>query len=118
MKHHHCHCGLHDQLKKFRARKLGLLGATLMVAHLLFHVVECLVLPALIVGFSGHHDHNSALAEGAEDTTSVASCLVNAEDLFLSGESTTGSLQIDFQKYGVLGLPADFAIPLPIFRKS
>lgn len=118
MKHHHCRCGLHNQLKKFHAKKLGLLGVTLMVAHLLFHVVECLVLPAIIAGFSGHHDHNSALAESAESFSNIASCLVDAEDLLISGESMPSVLRLNLQKYGILGLPKDFSLLLPSLRKT
>lgn len=48
----HCHCGLHEQIKKFKAGKLGLLGGILIVGHLLFHVAECLVIPALLMAFN------------------------------------------------------------------
>lgn len=65
MKHHHCHCGLKEQLKKFRAGKLGLLGGILIIGHLLFHVVECLVLPAMLIAF------NRGDAEAAEDLSSA-----------------------------------------------
>lgn len=60
MKGHHCHCGLKSQLHKFRARKLGLVGIVLMGLHILFHVAECLVLPAILVAFSGPHDEATA----------------------------------------------------------
>ncbi len=49
-----CHCGLKEQLKKFRAGKLGVLGGILIVGHLLFHVAECLVIPAIIIAFGGN----------------------------------------------------------------
>ena len=49
MKHTHCHCGLKEQLKKFRAGKLGLIGGVLILGHLLFHVAECLILPAIFL---------------------------------------------------------------------
>lgn len=52
---HGCHCHLHEQLKNFKAGKLGLLGGLLIVGHLLFHVAECLVIPVIIAGLS-HHD--------------------------------------------------------------
>lgn len=52
--HHHCHCGLESQLKKFKAGKLGLLGGVLIVGHLLFHVAECLIIPAIIVALNHH----------------------------------------------------------------
>ena len=66
MKHHHCHCGLKAQVKKFRAKKLGLVGVVLMGLHILFHVVECLVLPAILVAFSGAHDEATATNETVE----------------------------------------------------
>lgn len=67
MKHsHHCHCGLREQFHRFRAGKLGLLGGVLVVGHLLFHVAECLILPAIFVGFSGHHHSESHEASAAE----------------------------------------------------
>lgn len=47
---HECHCGLNKHLKHLRAKKLGIVGAMLMLVHILFHVVECLILPAIIVG--------------------------------------------------------------------
>ena len=50
---HHCHWGLHSQIKKLRAGKLGLLGGVLIVGHLLFHVAECLILPAIIMAING-----------------------------------------------------------------
>ena len=45
-----CRCGLREHFLHFRAKRLGVLGIFLMVAHILFHVVECLVLPAVLVG--------------------------------------------------------------------
>lgn len=56
-----CHCGLKGHLKKLRAKKLGALGAVLMGLHILWHVVECLVLPAVLVALGGH-----AIADDAE----------------------------------------------------
>lgn len=106
---HHCHCGLHDQLKRFSAKKLGLLGITLMIGHLLFHVVECLILPALIVGFSGHHDHQTASAESLETVTAVI------EESLL--ETTPGGLRVNLKPYGLLGLSEDFLIPRPPLPK-
>ena len=45
----HCHCGLREHFQKFRLQKLGVLGAILMILHVLFHVVECLLVPAILV---------------------------------------------------------------------
>lgn len=63
MKSHHCHCDLKSQLGKFRAKKLGVIGVVIMVLHILFHVAECLVLPALLVAFSGNQDDATAVSE-------------------------------------------------------
>lgn len=56
---HHPHCKLDEQVKKFKAGKLGLLGSLLIVGHLLFHVAECLIVPAIIVAI-GHHDASAS----------------------------------------------------------
>lgn len=67
MKHrHHCHCHFRDQLTKFKAGKLGLLGGFLIVAHLLFHVAECLLLPVIIASFS-HHDAEAVAELNTEE---------------------------------------------------
>lgn len=60
---HHCHCGLGDKLHQLKAGKLGLLGGIFLVLHLLFHVAECMVLPALIVAFRGETVATSELSE-------------------------------------------------------
>lgn len=49
MKHRHCHCRLRERLQDLKAGKLGLLGGVLIIGHLLFHVAECLVLPAIFM---------------------------------------------------------------------
>lgn len=66
MKKRHCHCGFHEHLGLLRARKLGLVGVTLFVLHLLFHVVECLIVPSIIVGLGGHLAEDSAAATSGE----------------------------------------------------
>lgn len=66
MEKHHCHCGLERHLKLFRARRVGLAGVIILVLHALFHVVECLILPSLIIGFSGHLHEAPAAAESLE----------------------------------------------------
>ncbi len=62
---HCCHCHLQEQLHKFKAGKLGLLGGVLIVGHLLFHVAECLILPAILVAFN--HPEVEAIAETPSD---------------------------------------------------
>lgn len=51
---HHCHCGLKSQIKKFKAGKLGVFGGILIIGHLLFHVVECLALPTILMALHGN----------------------------------------------------------------
>lgn len=64
MKDHRCHCGFKSQLAKLRAHKLGTLGVILFGLHILFHVVECLIVPAILVGVGGHfHDDIATASE-------------------------------------------------------
>lgn len=78
MKHHkhgHCCCHFREQLSKFRAGKLGLFGGFVIIAHLLFHVAECLILPTIFVTFH-HHEAEAAVeldGESLEETTSISS---------------------------------------------
>lgn len=61
----HCHCGFEHRLKQLRTRtgkRLGMVGTALVVAHLLFHVVECIVVPAVLVGVSRQVVTEQALA--------------------------------------------------------
>ena len=58
----HCHCGFKAHLKSLKAGKLGFFGVLLLVLHFLFHVVECLVLPAVLVGLGGHFTEAPAVA--------------------------------------------------------
>lgn len=68
----HCHCGFDRHLAKLRARKLSFLGIALFIAHLLFHVVECLILPSALVALGGHlHEHSAAAAEPSAITSSA-----------------------------------------------
>lgn len=53
MKHHHC--GFSERHHLSNGKRLGILGATLMILHVLYHVVELLILPAIFVAWSGHH---------------------------------------------------------------
>lgn len=96
---HHCHCGLGEKLKKLRAGKLGLLGGVLVVGHLLFHVAECLVLPAFIMALHG----NAAEATELEETELIETNLKN---------DYRPSLYIDFYdslyEYDILSLRKRF----------
>lgn len=71
---HCCHCYFKEQLRKFKAGKLGLLGGFLIVGHLLFHVAECLVLPALFVALHPHDAEatDELTAEEISETTFIA----------------------------------------------
>lgn len=94
MKHQHiCHCGLKDQLRRFKAGKLGLLGGILILGHLLFHVAECLIIPAIL--FAIHRQPVEAV-EGVLEAEIVADTEVDFAD-------TAATLQEDFyqtlQKY-------------------
>ncbi len=72
---HHCHCGIKGHFDKFRFKRLGVLGAVLMIGHVLFHVVECLVLPALLVAWSGY-----AIEENIEETADQVKAEIISED--------------------------------------
>ena len=113
-KRQHCHCGLSDQFHKFRAKKLGLVGAALLVGHLLFHVVECLILPVIIVGFSSHHEQSTAKAESSNEASALS------EELFSAGTLTAGQfrLKLNLRQYGVLGLSNNFSLSLPPLPKA
>lgn len=63
---HHCHCGFREHFKSIRVKKLGLAGGIFLVLHLLFHVVECLILPSILVGLGGHLAEESAAATNGE----------------------------------------------------
>lgn len=76
---HCCHCGLKSQLQKFKAGKLGLLGGILIVGHLLFHVAECLILPAVFIAFN-HHD-TEAVEEIASEVVVTESITTPSDDL-------------------------------------
>lgn len=59
---HLCRCGLEKHLQRFRVKKFGALGVVLMGLHVLFHVVECLVLPTVFVALGGHAVEEQAAA--------------------------------------------------------
>ncbi len=72
MKHsHHCHCGFSEKCQKFRAGKLGLLGGVLVVLHLLYHIAECLVLPAIFIAINGNSAEAAELSEPELTETTV-----------------------------------------------
>lgn len=67
----HCHCGLKEHFQVLKMKKLGFLGALLMVLHLLFHVVECLILPAILVAFSQPSEAATAVEPEASNQISL-----------------------------------------------
>ncbi len=73
MKHqHNCHCGFEKHLAKFKkGRKLGVFGIAFLGLHILWHVAECLVLPAIFVAFSHGHSQEDALANESYQSISV-----------------------------------------------
>ncbi len=65
---HHCHCGFKKRHQLAKGKRLGVLGAALMILHLLYHVAECLILPAVFMAWSGH----PVEAAEAEDDAVIA----------------------------------------------
>lgn len=78
-------------------KKFGILGAVLMGAHVLFHVVECLVLPTVIVALSGHAVEEQAAA--ADGSVMVQEEVAEGEEAAHVGWSyaVSGGL-VDFQE--------------------
>lgn len=62
-----------------------------MILHILFHVVECLVLPAALVALGGH-----AVEEDAAAATSESAMVVPAEEIEPTVDAS--SLLVDFRK--------------------
>lgn len=87
---HHCHCGLEKHLERFRLKKFGAVGVVLMILHVLFHIVECLVLPAALVALGGHAVEEDAAAVSESVMT------VPAEEIELATD--TSSLLVDFHE--------------------
>lgn len=67
---HHCHCGFKKRHQLAKGKKLGVLGASLMVLHLLYHVAECLILPAVFMAWSGHSAEDAIAAEAENPESS------------------------------------------------
>ena len=60
----HCHSKLHR--KFFQVKRVGIVGAILVVLHLLFHLVEFLILPTVFVALGGHAAEAPAVAVSEE----------------------------------------------------
>lgn len=67
---HHCHCGFEKRHQLAKGKKLGVFGAALMVLHLLYHVAECLILPAVFMAWSGHSAEDAIAAEAENPESS------------------------------------------------
>lgn len=80
-----CHCGLEKHRQHFLAKKFGLLGTVLMSLHILFHILECLLLPGILMAFGGHAVEENATAISEE---------VLLEDGELGSQSSFCRLQI------------------------
>lgn len=63
---HHCHCGFKKHHDLSKGKRLGALGVTFMILHLLYHVAECLILPAVFMAFSNHHDDTAVAVSEPE----------------------------------------------------
>ncbi len=79
---HHCKCGFEKHLSHFRFKRAGIIGVVLMGLHLLFHVVECLVLPSILLSFGGHlHDESaSALDQTTSEVMAVETEAPTSDD--------------------------------------
>lgn len=65
----HCEkCHFEKHLHRLKVRKMGVVGVILMGLHILFHVIECLVLPSILVAFGGHLTEEPVAADSAEMT--------------------------------------------------
>ncbi len=91
MKHCHCHCHFNEQLKKFKAGKLGLLGIFLIVGHLLFHVAECLVIPVIIAALT--RQDAEAIEELAAPEVQETTFVETYSDLQDSGLTFSAALE-------------------------
>lgn len=67
---HHCHCGFRKRHQLAKGKKLGAFGIALMILHLLYHVAECLILPAVFMAWSGHSAEDAIAAEAETPETS------------------------------------------------
>lgn len=74
MKHpHHCHCGFAEKSKKFKAGKLGWLGGVFVVLHLLYHVAECIILPAVLIALHSNQTEATELSPAEVQTATFSS---------------------------------------------
>jgi len=49
-------------LEQLRLKKFGIFGMTFVVLHVLFHVVECLIIPTALVALGGRVTQEDAAA--------------------------------------------------------
>ena len=100
---HHCHCGFEKRHQLSKGKRLGALGATFMILHLLYHVAECLILPAVFMAFSNHSADEAIAAtddtiiteEVETTTTQPASARATFQADSLSSASLENSLDFN-----------------------
>lgn len=92
---HHCHCGFKKRHQLAKGKRLGLLGITLMVLHLLYHVAECLILPAVFMAWSGHSAKDAIAAE-AESPDASEQIELNTEETQKPEAPFSTNLYTDF----------------------
>lgn len=69
----HCEkCHLEKYLGRLKVKKMGILGVVLMGAHVLFHVVECLILPSILVALGGHLAEEPAAAVEQSESAMIS----------------------------------------------
>lgn len=91
---HHCHCGFKKRHQLAKGKKLGVLGASLMILHLLYHVAECLILPAVFMAWSGRPVET---AEAAEETV-MAEDIIATEIVEAKNPETSEQTELDTEE--------------------
>lgn len=100
---HHCHCKFEEKRKKLSAGKFGIFGGVLVVAHLLYHVAEFLVLPVFLL--AAHRDDAEASEVDADFLQETTFYQPDTSTIETSSVFDSGSLQISLfeslQKYSL-----------------
>lgn len=61
-------------------KRFGMLGVVLMGLHILFHVIECLVLPSIFVALSSHLSEEQAMAANNDSEVVVNAGMPSYDD--------------------------------------
>jgi cell division protein FtsX len=94
---HHCHCGFKKHHDLSKGKRLGALGVTFMILHLLYHVAECLILPAVFMAFSNHHDDTAvAVSETISEQINLDETTTSDESLIRTGLKSQPYLYTNF----------------------